>query len=992
MSRIFNRLGFTAIVLVAGGVAQAQTATTGTINGMVRDANGNPLGGASVIATSAQITRTTTTAADGTYRLALLNPGEWSIKATKGGQTAPSQKLSVLVNNATTANLRLAPEASAVVTVVAAAAAMDLTTTQVGSVMQMDSLRAVPTQRDFNQLIQLAPGTITGGTMGGASISGSSAIENNFIIDGLDTTDYRLGFQGSTMPTDFIDQVEVQTGGFRPEFSALGGVVNAITKSGSNDFTGSAWYTNDPGQLAGRAESNYYYKQATLPGPGQAGYNSLPLIYSPPSNRYDFGFTAGGAILPDKLFYFVGFDQIDQQSIPTTNKSGLTDSARDNKNSNFYAKFNYFITQGQQLTGTVQYSKNPISQDVLYPATLGNRNFGFSQDNNVTNWSLNYDWTITPAVLLSVKYGASVSDSHVNPVSPNPSISDYLWFNTNPAYPMGPGHTDPTYGAAYPTTIYYRGGSGDWNNTNDSNNQQFRVDLSWFLGNHALKFGYSHNEATSETVDYLNADDRVTISPTRITVTQYANLGSLAKLTYDAAYAQDQWEIIPGLRFSYGFREEYQTVKGTDGQTIFKFQDFWDQFQPRLGLTWDLNNDGRTKLSANFAIYNERFPMQAALRTGGNETYKQYRFPFSGGPTVATYDPATGNYTHDPNFAPYLAADYSGYFRDDPQPLGGLKVPKRDEFILGADHTFASGWTAGLHGKYRKLLRMIEDTVPTDANGNAIDGIGASILWNPEYGKTYQWYNNKYYASLGGTNPAGYLNTWTNTVFPDPKNIYESLDFTLDKKTDRYTLSASLTWSHVYGNYEGVGQTSNGQSDANITSTWDYAPYVGNGPLPTDHTWNAKLYGSYTWDLWGGVFSAGGSASVLTGAPRTIFDDGTLTLAAHPGATTINGLGTANGLDWGGYGNATPLNFQYGNNGRENTQTIVNLHFDYAYRFNKKVKLTPSIDIFNAANTRTPTVHDDYATTAADAVNPAFGYASQWLAGRSYRWGVKVTF
>ena len=287
---------------------------------------------------------------------------------------------------------------------------------------------------------------------------------------------------------------------------------------------------------------------------------------------------------------------------------------------------------------------------------------------------------------------------------------------------------------------------------------------------------------------------------------------------------------------------------------------------------------------------------------------------------------------------------------------------------------------------------MIEDTVPTDANGNAIDGIGASILWNPEYGKTYQWYNNKYYASLGGTNPAGYLNTWTNTVFPDPKNIYESLDFTLDKKTDRYTLSASLTWSHVYGNYEGVGQTSNGQSDANITSTWDYAPYVGNGPLPTDHTWNAKLYGSYTWDLWGGVFSAGGSASVLTGAPRTIFDDGTLTLAAHPGATTINGLGTANGLDWGGYGNATPLNFQYGNNGRENTQTIVNLHFDYAYRFNKKVKLTPSIDIFNAANTRTPTVHDDYATTAADAVNPAFGYASQWLAGRSYRWGVKVTF
>ena len=83
------------------------------------------------------------------------------------------------------------------------------------------------------------------------------------------------------------------------------------------------------------------------------------------------------------------------------------------------------------------------------------------------------------------------------------------------------------------------------------------------------------------------------------------------------------------------------------------------------------------------------------------------------------------------------------------------------------------------------------------------------------------------------------------------------------------------------------------------------------------------------------------------------------------------------------------MNFQYGNNGRENTQKLINLHFDYAYKFSKKVKLTPSIDIFNAANTRTPTVHDDYGTTPADAVNPAFGYASQWLAGRSYRWGAR---
>ena len=85
------------------------------------ETNGSPLAGATVIATSAQLSRTTTANADGTYRLALLNPGDWTIKATKGGMSAPSEKTTVLVNNASILNLKLASEASAVVTVVAAA-------------------------------------------------------------------------------------------------------------------------------------------------------------------------------------------------------------------------------------------------------------------------------------------------------------------------------------------------------------------------------------------------------------------------------------------------------------------------------------------------------------------------------------------------------------------------------------------------------------------------------------------------------------------------------------------------------------------------------------------------------------------------------------------------------------------------------------------------------------------------------------------------------
>ena len=111
----------------------------------------------------------------------------------------------------------------------------------------MEDIAAIPKGRDMSSLAFFTPGVADSGvTQFGAqaaqspSINGASGAENSYVLDGLATTDFRKGFQGSSMKTDFIDQFEVQTGGFRPEFSALGGVINAVTKSGSNDYKGSA--------------------------------------------------------------------------------------------------------------------------------------------------------------------------------------------------------------------------------------------------------------------------------------------------------------------------------------------------------------------------------------------------------------------------------------------------------------------------------------------------------------------------------------------------------------------------------------------------------------------------------------------------------------------------------------------------------------------------------------------------------------------------------
>jgi len=964
MNRSISRLGFTALALIAGSgfVAQAQTSTTGAIQGVVRDAAGKPLAGATVTATSAQIVRTTVTTADGSYRLAMLNPGDWSIKANKAGQSAPAQRVNVLLNNTSSATFKVAAEASAVVSVVANAAVLDLSTTQTGSTLQVDQLSSIPMGRDFNSLAFLAPGTQNSSL--GLSISGASGLENSFVVDGLDTTDYRKGFQGATMPTDFFDQVEIQTGGFRPEFSALGGVVNAITKTGSNQFVGSTWFTGDLAQNQAKAKFNDYYRQ------------------SPARLRNDFGFTAGGALVTDKLFYFVGANQInieDSAGSIIPNRIGLSNSVATDKTTNVYAKINYFLTPSQQVTATVNSVNEPVEASHIYP-NIGNRDLGYSSHSKLLNYGLSYDWTISPTLQLAAKVGKTSIKTGSDPKVLAPSIVDYMWFAPGGLGFSLPGFNHP--GSNVSGDAFTHGGTPDWTNTDNGDNQQLRLDLSWFLGDHFLKFGYSHGKASSEVIDFVNGDGRVSIvAETRpgkvtaigglryITVTKYANLGSQAAIDFNGFYVQDQWEVKPGLRLSYGVRLETQKVTGNDGKTFVEFTDVKDQLQPRLGLTWDVNNDGKTKLSANYAVYQERFPMQAALRTAGNETYQQKTYygpayaALAGYNAGARYNSATGAYSF---VAPDDGvADYSGYFRDYPHPLDGLKVPKRTEYILGIDHTLANGWTVGAHAKYRKLERIIEDTVPTDANGNYIDGEGFSILWNPQYGKTYQWRNNKYHSDPGG------LNTWTNTVFPNPKNNYNSLDVTLDRKTDRYIVSFSYTLSHLHGNYEGVGQTSNGQADANITSTWDYYPYVGSGYLPLDRRHIVKLFGSYTWDLFGGSFSAGGRLNYQSGAPKSFFD---------------------NTNDIGGYGNATPENGLYGSRGTLPGQSVVDTHLEYQYKLSTKVKLVPTLDIFNVLNKRTQTAWDQYGTSASGAPNPAQGYESGWLTGRSYRWGLKLTF
>lgn len=995
MNRIFTRLGFTAAALVAGSgvVAFAQTATSGAVSGTVSDKNGAALAGATVRLSSSQTSRTFLTGTDGSFRLGLLNPGTWTVEVTKAGFQKITQTITVLVNQTQPVTFKMASEAATVVEVLGTTTTVDTTTTQTGLTTTMDNLAAIPKGRDMSSVAFLAPGVVASGFGNDPSIGGGSGAENSYIVDGLSTTNTSRGFQGTQLVTDFIDQVEVQTGGFKPEFSALGGVFNAVTKSGSNELKGSAWLTWDAVGIQAVP------KQTLLAKQGNA------------NSRYDIGVELGGPIIKDKLFFFVGLDSnLTEAPSSLANNTGEVDGKRKVNALQALAKINWMITQDHQLTFTANINNTKDDFPTRFPVT-GNGNIGYTEKDTVQNFGLNYDWTISPSLFFSAKAGRTEFKDVYSPSdTTNIAVTDNIYFTT------GPGSTTRPDLAGLP---YRSGGAGYYSSLDKVTTTQYRGDLSWFLGDHNMKFGISQTTSDYNEVAATSGGERITIRSAGGAFNgidrQFLSTNATVQAIFQAIYAQDTWDIGKGVKLMFGFRYETQDQKDLNGKSFMKFDDFKDYVQPRLGFTWDVNEDGKTKVSGSYAKYFEQIPQRLAIRVYANEVYTRYRY----GASNSSYNPATGAYAYgtvDPTN--YRLTDFATPFSFDPI-AEGTKLPERNEFTLGIDHTFASGWTLGIHAKYRELKNPLEDMVFTDSHGNPYDegpaidyvgtpdryGAGAAVIGNP--GAYQQWRPNPasltyYFLGLGASNPYGqgnnswgiyipdYYNPATglftvhNTGYEKAGNKFSSVDLTLDKKTDRQVFSFSYTWSRLEGNYEGVVSSSNGQADGNITASFDYYPYVGYGLLPLDRTHVVKLFASHRFDVFGGDLSLGAAWTYQSGTPISLFDDGSTTEGNPPGS--------GSSIDLGGYGNAVPANGQLGQYGRTPAVNNVDMHIDWAYKFSKKFKLTPSIDIFNLFNSRTTTGVFQQATDASGTAITNWGQANGWQVGRRYRFGVKFQF
>src|SRR5881394_3421450 len=300
MKNFFMFVVALSLALVATS-AFAQTTTTGSIEGMVTDPNGAAVKGATVTATSPNLisSQTATTKDDGRYQIGNLPPGKYKVTVDAGGFAKfTTAEFDVNLGRTSTADAGLQLATATATVQVTGGAVVDAAQNTTGSNVSTDQFSNFPTQRTVQSLYNIAPSVTRSGLRDAAgrdrdpSVAGSSGPENNYILDGVNTTDPAFGGSGANLPFEFVQEVEIKTGAYGAEYGkATGGIFNVITKSGGNEFHGDLYGFGTTKGLV-REVKNFPFT-----GSAANGFSEV-----------DLGGDIGGPIAKDKLWFFGAFN------------------------------------------------------------------------------------------------------------------------------------------------------------------------------------------------------------------------------------------------------------------------------------------------------------------------------------------------------------------------------------------------------------------------------------------------------------------------------------------------------------------------------------------------------------------------------------------------------------------------------------------------------------------------------------------------------------
>jgi hypothetical protein len=965
---------FAALAMAFSSGVSAQE-TTGTLRGRIVDPQGLALPGVSVTATGPQGVKTTVSEADGRFNMPFLTPGVYAVRAELQGFKAAEQR-SVQVSLGQTVDLSLKMELGGVtetVNITGSVPLVDTSTTTTGAVISTDFVNQIPVGRRISDITYLAPGVSTGGSVGqqNPSISGGSGLENAYVIDGVNVTNQGYGALGSysivfgslgnATPYDFIKEVQVKTGGYEAEFGqSTGGVVNVVTKSGSNQFRGSVFgYTRPDGLESDWKEFNT-----------QAG-----SINTTGTHTADYGAEGGGAIVKNHVFFFGAIDpSFDTRTFiappgPAFPLNALGGVDRQRQSLSYSAKASVQLSAAHRFDAS--FFGDPSEGDMgvqRSAALLKPDNSGYSSlIYGGHNQTVRYNGVLSNNWLVEATFARAWNHIEETPIANAWRIIDQ----------SGPVQTQS-------------GGIGFYEAGNLSVNNQYNVKTTYIVGGHQIKGGYEFNDVTYDLIrqysgpTFKSPDGRQTATGADLRIIPFdaadpsrgviyrvlrANFNSARSTLqdYHTFFVQDNWKVGNRLTVNPGLRYEQETLSGSI-ITDYSLKNNW---APRIGATYDLTGDTKTKVFGNFGIFYSRIPNDLATRA------------LSADDGISRADYFDANLTNPiPNGV--LAAGVTNHFQIAGQGADTIdpstKLSYVREFVLGFERQLMANTTFGVRWINRRIPRVLEDVANCPMVAYELNDATAAACGTVEYILTNP-------TSATPINPAllAVAPQFNSVHFDDPVHKYDAVEFTLNRRfANSWQVMTSYRWSRLRGNFEGFYRDDNGQSDPGISSLYDFPTndptykslgyalgyagsdpryaadirYLGdpNGILPLDRPHQGKINGNYTFH---NGLNLGLSWNISSGKPLTPFasspnygNDGEI-----PGGPRGSGIQTIDGFKT-----------------RAPMQSLTDFQASYTLNLTGARRVTLLADIFNLFDQKTTLDYDNYTDLSFGApANVDFG-------------------
>ena len=956
------------LLLSAANGAFAQSNASGSISGLV--ATGSAVF-VENLGTGEQ--RTTTASATGTYRIGSLPPGEYKVSYTDGVSSATQTKVvSVAIGSSTIAGGEALQMAKFVVGG-ASISPVDMSNTETVSVFSAKLINQLPVARTPTAIALLAPGTLLGDTAFGnlASFGGASVAENAYFLNGFNISNFRNGLDPATVPFEFYNQFEIKTGAYSAEFGrSTGGVINATTKTGTNQYHAGASVYFQPDAGRSNAPNVYYANNSGSMVP--LTYNTADYQESTQANIY-----ASGPLWKNKVFFY-GLYQLRDTKTEDVVTSGSQHVSTSSEDPFWGIKVDIKPFSGHSLeytgfrdearTTSVQAPYDLVTKQKT-PGGVAEPTFS---DRGGTTQIGRYTFT-SDKLMISALYGENTQNLTTGGFSDHlPAIHDFrsgalLYIQGNPAVAISTAsdrrkamRLDAEYSLdLLGATHRIRAGLDREDNLSDSM-------LLYSGGKYMRYYAIPANGIINGAV--VPAGTAAAVR-TRI----YRNGGSF-EVNSGAEYLEDNVTLLKNrLNLRLGLRRESFENLDSVQKTFIKIN---NQLAPRLGLSFDLLGDRKTKLFADFGRYHLPIPSNTNVTLAGAELFTEEWNTLSSvgadgkNPVLGASIGSKGIYA-------------AGIVRDRREIVDqNIKPMYQDELVLGLQHALTKSISVGLRAVSRKIDGTAIDDMIVDpaltawgkANGFptfAVTGGTARVLGNPGRPISMSWDfngNGTIDANENATLAASQLG------YPAAVRTYYALEFFGEKVWDgKWNVQFSYTWSHLYGNYEGWVYSDIGENDAGITSMFDTPALTRNtyGDGANDRRHQFKAFGSY------------GITPQLTTSVNLLLSSG----------RPVNKFGTYNDPITGSIYGASYLLEPRGSAG--NTGWV--FQADVAFTYRPKAawldqRLSVQLDVFNLLNRNTATEVVETFQNAAGGAERSYGLPSAWQQPRYLRLSVRFDY